>query len=171
MSRFHLSSASRPPAVTGLDLALASVRLGLALVFIFHGSQKLFGLFGGAQTVGLGAGIVELAQHIGPGMAWATAIGEFTCGVLMLLGLASRVAAGAIVLIMIGAIASLHWANGFPLVNPHVPLTATAQAFKDGMGYEYELVLITMALAIGFGGAGKLSLGQLLPPGLRRFLG
>lgn len=171
MSLSHLSSASRPPAITGHDLALASVRLGLAVVFIFHGGQKLFGLFGGAEAVGLGAGIVELSKHIGPGMAWATAVGEFTSGVLMLLGLGSRLAAGAIVLIMIGAIASLHWANGFPMINPQVPMTATAQAFKDGMGYEYEVVLITMALAIGFGGAGKLSLAQLLPPGLRRVLG
>jgi putative oxidoreductase len=149
MSLGSLSSATRPPLFGLVDLALLSVRIGLAGVFIFHGGQKLFGLFGGQ-------GMAQLVQGFGPVLGYLIAIGEFFGGLGLLVGFLSRFSAASLVVIMAGAIALVHGKNGFSLANS---------------GYEYNFTLITMALAILLAGPGRIAVTQLLPPGVRRFLG
>ncbi|MEB3221675.1 MAG: DoxX family protein [Candidatus Sericytochromatia bacterium] len=148
MSLGSLSSATRPPLVGPVDLALLSVRAGLAAVFIFHGGQKLFGLFGGQ-------GMAQLVQNLGPVLGYLVAIGEFFGGLGLLVGFLSRFSAASLVVIMAGAIALVHGKNGFS---------------AQGGGYEYNLALLTMALAILLAGPGRIAFTQLLPPAVRRFL-
>src|SRR4051812_41333900 len=87
-----------PPALTGNDsfaisLALLMIRLVLGWIFIYHGSQKLFGAFGGLMP-GMNAaeGMDMFAQGLKdmpvlPAKVWAytAAIGEFAGGVTVLL--------------------------------------------------------------------------------------
>lgn len=149
MSNGSLTSATRPPLVGLVDVALLSVRVGLAVVFMFHGGQKLFGLFGGQ-------GMTQLVEGFGPVLGYMIAVGEFFGGLGLLVGFLSRFSAASLVVIMGGAIALVHGKNGFSLAN---------------QGFEYNFTLIMMALAILLAGPGRLAFTQLLPPGVRRFLG
>lgn len=131
----------RPTSAWPVDLALLSVRVGLAVVFMFHGGQKLFGWFGGH-------GLSGLIENYGLIVGWLVGIGEFFGGLGLLVGLLSRFSAASLILIMGGAIAFVHGKNGF--------------ASSDG-GIEYNFVLITMAVAILVAGPGRLALCRILP--------
>lgn len=148
MPSHSLTSASRPPLVSMVDLGLLCVRLGLAAVFMFHGAQKLFGWFDGA-------GMAQLIGGFGPVLGYLIAIGEFFGGLGLLVGFLSRFSAGSLVVIMGGAIALVHGQNGFSMANK---------------GYEYNFTLLMMALAILLAGPGRLAFTELLPPGLRKYL-
>ena len=71
-----------------LDLAL--LRLTLGSLLVGHGSQKLFGWFGGYGLAGT-AGYME-SLGLRPGRRWAIAAGlsEFGGGLLTLLGFLNR---------------------------------------------------------------------------------
>jgi putative oxidoreductase len=122
------------------------LRAGLAAVFIYHGLDKVqqahnFG-WKWAEDMGLSpppAGVVQLL------VAW----GELLCGVAVALGILTRVAAVGLIIIMIGAIATVTGPHGFS--------SATV-----GGGYEFNLVLILMAAALALGGAGTFSLDRVI---------
>ena len=125
------------------DLALLLIRLVFGIVFIGHGSQKLFGAFGGAGLAGMAESLAK--SGLQPGMLFALTggIAEFGGGVLMLLGLLTPVAALATIGIMIAAIVMVTGGHGF---------------FIQNEGYEYNLVLIGLAVALAITGPGRLSL-------------
>jgi putative oxidoreductase len=129
------------------------VRLALGIVFFAHGAQKVFGWFGGH---GLKATIQTFQQYLKVPPA-ATALAAFVeCfgGLALVVGFLARPAAVGMIVVMVVAIAKVHWKNGFFLA------TAPGQA----NGWEYNLVLIAMALAVLIGGAGALSIDHLLLP-------
>jgi putative oxidoreductase len=130
---------------TDFDLALLSVRIGLAAVFMFHGAQKLFSWFGGH-------GLEGLIKTFGPVVGTLVGIGEFFGGLGLLVGLLSRFSGASLILIMAGAIYNVHGKKGFSM--------------QDG-GYEYNFVLITMALAILLAGPGRIALARFLPASLK----
>jgi putative oxidoreductase len=66
----------------------------------------------------------------------------------------ARPSALGIIVVMLVAIAKVHWKNGFFLG------TQPGQA----NGWEYNFVLIAMALAVLIGGAGALSIDYALRP-------
>jgi len=67
--------------LSGLEpVAYAALRIVAGFLFTCHGAQKLFGAFGGPQTL-----------H--PPLMLAAGIIEFGCGILILLGLGTRYAA------------------------------------------------------------------------------
>ena len=83
----------------------ALFRIGVALLFMLHGLQKLFGLFGGRQ-VALGS------------MMGAAGVIELVGGLLVLLGLWVRPVAVIIALEMVAAFAIAHAPKGgLPLQN------------------------------------------------------
>jgi putative oxidoreductase len=123
-----------------LALAPLLLRLGLAVVFIFHGMQKL--LPDQSWGVGWNPGLHVAVQAA---VAW----GEFLGGVALAIGFLTRLAALGIVAIMVGAIVTVHGQHGFALANK---------------GYEYNFVLIVMALAVALLGSGVLGLDRLLFP-------
>jgi putative oxidoreductase len=144
-----------------LDLLLATypswsrlvVRLALGIVFFAHGAQKVFGWFGGH---GLKATIQVFQQYmkIPPAATVIAAFIECFGGLAMLVGVLARPVALALIVVMLVAIAKVHWKNGFFLA------TQPGQA----NGWEYNCVLIAMALAVLIGGAGALSIDYALRP-------
>jgi putative oxidoreductase len=144
-----------------LDLVLGTypswsrllVRLALGIVFFAHGSQKVFGWFGGH---GLKATIQVFQQHmkIPPAATVVAAFIECFGGLALIVGLLARPSALGIIVVMLVAIAKVHWRNGFFLA------TQPGQA----NGWEYNFALIAMALAVLLGGAGALSVDYLIRP-------
>jgi putative oxidoreductase len=119
------------------------LRLVAGLTLAAHGSQKLFGSFGGGGIAGTRtffAGLGFRTPHL---MAFAAGIGEFAGGLLLAFGLLTPVAALALVVVMLNAIATVHWRKGF---------------FNSAGGYEYNLLVIATALAVTAAGPGRFSL-------------
>ena len=108
------------------------LRLGLGVVFTYHGFGKVFG-----EGAGLGAswnphGMPAIMQIL---VSW----GELIGGLAFLAGFLTAYASLGIIIIMIGAIVMVHGKNGFSLLN---------------QGYEYNFVLIMMCLALMSSGSG-----------------
>ena len=103
-----------PKAITPLLL-----RILLGVVFFVHGSQKLFAWWGGNGLDGFSSTLVTMG--LTPGMFWAilVALTEFIGGILLVLGLLTRVAALLVAVVMLVAIWKLHlgaWSSmEFPL--------------------------------------------------------
>jgi len=93
-------------------IGLLLLRLVFGPLIAIHGSQKLFGRFGGYGIGGTGAFFETLGFR--PGAVFAAAAGLAECGggVLLAVGLFGPVAASAVVSVMIVAIATVHWRNG-----------------------------------------------------------
>jgi putative oxidoreductase len=125
------------------DAALLLVRLALAVVFIAHGGQKLFGFFGGKGLEGFAPTLAKMG--LPPIFATLIAIGEFFGGLGLAVGLLTRLAAIGPLVSMAGAIVLVHGKNGFFLPS----------------GMEYALVNLLLSVAILFGGPGRYSLDAL----------
>ena len=87
-------------------------------------------------------------------VAYAACSLELLGGVGLLLGLFTRLAALAIIAMMAGAIAKVHWPHGF-FINWEL-------APGKGHGLEANLAFIAMAVACVIAGGGALSLDALL---------
>ena len=126
-----------------MDLALLVLRLVVGLLFVGHGAQKLFGVFGGGGLEGT-AGMFD---NIGlrPGWLHARLAGtaEFFGGALIALGLFTPFAAAALIGVMTAAIITVHAPNGI---------------WNSKQGYEFNLVLSAVVFALAGIGAGSWSL-------------
>ena len=129
------------------------VRLALGIVFFAHGAQKVFGWFGGH---GLKATIQVFQQYmkIPPAATVLAAFIECFGGLALIVGFLARPSALGLIVVMLVAIAKVHWKNGFFL--------ATQPGQSNG--WEYNFALIAMALAVLIGGAGALSVDHLIRP-------
>lgn len=124
-------------------LALLVLRLALGAIFIAHGAQKVF-VYGFAGTsASFGDMGVPLEGVMGPLVALLELVG----GILIVLGLATRVVAAALVVNMIVATLLVHLAAGI---------------FVTEGGYELTLLLGAASLALVLAGAGRLSLDAVL---------
>jgi putative oxidoreductase len=134
------------------DVGLLLLRLGTGGVLAAHGTQKLFGWFGGHGLEGTG----QFMESVGyaPGRASATAAGvaETGGGALLALGLATPAAGAAAAGAMVGA-AAVHAPNGF---------------FAQGGGYEYAASLGLTAAGLAVAGPGRLSLDHVLRHAVNR---
>ena len=93
-----------------VDLALAILRIVTGLLFCCHGAQKLFGIFGGMGGHGAKAHAVSLL--------WIAAILEFFGGLLITIGLGTRIVAFLLCGEMAVAYFKTHFPRGFiPLEN------------------------------------------------------
>lgn len=137
-----------PPMSLSVSLGLLSCRIGLGVVFMFHGAQKLFSAFGGK-------GLEGLTGMVGPVIGPLVGIGEFFGGLAVLLGILSRFSAASLIVIMAGAIVLVHGKHGFAMANN---------------GFEFNFVLITLALPILLAGPGLIALAQALPRKLKPWL-
>jgi putative oxidoreductase len=126
-----------------MDLALLVLRLVVGLLFVGHGAQKLFGVFGGGGLEGT-AGMFD---NIGlqPGWLHARAAGtaEFLGGALIALGLFTPFAAAALIGVMTTAVITVHARNGI---------------WNTNQGYEFNVVLSAAVFALAGVGAGAWSL-------------
>ncbi len=126
------------------DYSLLPVRLALGWIFIAHGGQKLFGLWGGHGLKGFAASLESLG--IKPALLFAllAACAEFFGGLAVLLGFYARWGAFFIGIVMFVAIATVHAPNGFFL--------------GELQGYEYNVALLGLAFCILFSGSGRFSI-------------
>ncbi|MFF2774253.1 DoxX family protein [Streptomyces sp. NPDC058052] len=124
------------------DLGLLVLRVGTGAVLAAHGTQKLFGWFGGGGIEGTTHGMEAMGFHPPREAAIAAGLGEAGGGALLALGLATPAAGAAAAGAMAGAV-SVHAPAGF---------------FAQAGGYEYPAFLGFTAAAIGITGAGRYSL-------------
>jgi putative oxidoreductase len=132
-------------AVTGSDVARLLMRLGVGGVMMAHGSQKLFGWFGGGGLAGTAKGFESMGFKPGNVNAVIAGVTETGGGALLALGFATP-STGAAVASTMAVAAVSHAPRGF-------------FAMKGGFEYPAFLGLSSAALAIA--GAGKLSLDQV----------
>lgn len=130
-----------------MALGLLIVRLVVGLLFVGHGAQKLFGMFGGYGPKGTGGWMESIGIKPGVAMAVTAGLMEFVGGILFAAGLLTQLAAVLIVMTMVGAIASVHGKNGL---------------WVTSNGYEYNMVLIAVAVGVALVGAGDYSLDAII---------
>jgi putative oxidoreductase len=123
------------------------LRLTIGGFFIGHGTQKLFGWFGGHGLEGTGQFFESLGMRPGRANALAAGTAEAGGGALLAAGLATPVAASAITATMLTAINRVHLKNG---------------PWVSSGGYEYNAVLIAAVIALTEVGPGPLSLDSAL---------
>lgn len=129
------------------------LRLALAAVFIGHGAQKVLGVWGGpgfSKFISLPAPYAFMK----PSWLWmgAAAVSELVGGVLLLLGLLTRVGAFFLTCTMLVAVVGVHW----------------PAFFASNKGIEYPLSLLAMSLALLISGGGIASIDLALSSGRRR---
>ncbi len=125
-----------------MDLGLFIIRVVFGLLMIGHGTQKLFGWFGGYGLSG-SSGFVA-SRGFAPAKFWTAtgSISEAVGGLLFLLGFLSPLGSIAIAAAMLTAIIGFHWPKFWA---------------SDG-GYEHPLVMLTAAVGVGLSGPGAYSL-------------
>jgi putative oxidoreductase len=128
------------------DLGLLLLRLGAGGVLAAHGTQKLFGWFGGHGIEGTGQFMESVGYRPGKASATAAGLAETGGGTLLALGLATPAAGAAAAGAMAGA-AAVHTPNGF---------------FNQEGGYEYAATLGLAAVGLAVTGPGRLSLDHAL---------
>jgi putative oxidoreductase len=135
-----------------MNLARLILRAVVGGYFFGHGTQKLFGWFGGHGPEGTGQFFESLGLRPGKRHALAAGAAESGGGSLVLLGAATPLAASVLIATMLTAIKRVHLPNG-PWVS-------------DG-GYEYNLVLIAALLALAETGPGSPSVDSALGSNLK----
>lgn len=133
------------------ELSILLLRLALGIVFFAHGAQKMLGWFGGGgfsstMDAMTGMGIPAV-------IVFLIIIGEFFGALGLLVGFLSRVAAGGIGIIMLGAIFMVHAQNGF-FMNWY--------GSQQGEGFEYHLLAVGICMALLIKGSGALSIDRML---------
>jgi putative oxidoreductase len=120
------------------------LRATVGAVFVVHGTQKLVGWFGGHGLDGTG----QFFESIGlrPGRRQALVAGATEAGgVLVAAGLATPAAAAGLTAVMITALRTAIWKDGF----------------QPGTG-EFEVLLAVVALSLAADGPGPWSLDAAL---------
>lgn len=129
-----------------MSLGRFAARALVGSLFVGHGTQKLFGWFGGPGRAGT-EGMMESLQ-MRPAKVHALAAGatETAAGALLAVGLATPAAAAGITGVMTTAIRKVHAPNG---------------PWSSNGGWEYNAVLIAFVTALVETGPGKISLDHL----------
>ena len=134
------------------DPTLTLARIILAVIFFAHGSQKMFGFFGGRGV----SGTIEIFQQtmgIPAPLTIMAMIAEVFGAIGLFLGLFSRIAAMGVLVVMIVA----------PFANHLYPnFFMNWQGRQMGEGYEYHLLAIALIVTILVRGAGALSLDRAI---------
>ena len=125
---------------------LVVARVVLGVVFLAHGSQKVFGIFGGG---GLDAAYGFFASFgIPPWLATLGMVAEFGGAVALLLGLLGRLAAAGLIVNMLVAIVVVHGRFG---------LFMNWGGQQGGEGIEFHLITIALLSTILVRGSGPMS--------------
>lgn len=112
------------------------LRIPVGIIFMLHGAQKLFGLFGGHGLEGTGNWMASVGLEPGILMAILSGGAEFFGGLFIVIGLFIRPAAILTTITMIVAIIYVHLSKGF-------------------FDWDYNLTLIAVSIYLLLVGAGR----------------
>jgi putative oxidoreductase len=133
-----------------MKLGMTVFRATIGAIFFAHGTQKLFGWFGGHGLDGTGKAFDSIGLRPGRRQALIAGASEAGGGTLLGLGLLTPVGAAAVIGVMNEAVRTVHLDKGF---------------FVTNGGYEFNLILAASAFALADHGPGPWSLDHKL--GLR----
>ena len=114
--------------------------------FFAHGAQKLFGWFGGHGLKGTAGFFDNLGFRPAIGLTLAAGLAE-SGGLLFAAGFLTPLAALGLAIVMLNAIAVVHWSKGF---------------FSANGGLEFPLILATIAVAVTAIGPGRFSIDRAI---------
>jgi putative oxidoreductase len=155
MSLAQYSQVSRQvpaiPAIAPITNALSPlaeplIRITAGLMLVPHGAQKLFGWFGGYGIEATGQ-FFSSKLGLPASLALVAGLVEFFGGLMLALGLATRVVAALVVGLMAVAVLQVHLGAGF---------------FWTSGGFEYPLFWGLVALAFVIRGGGRYSVDALI---------
>ncbi|MDN9009720.1 DoxX family protein [Brevibacillus laterosporus] len=122
-----------------MNAGLLLIRLVVGLLFIGHGTQKLFGWFGGHGLKGTAGWLESIGVKPGLLMAFMAGASEIVGGLLFASGVFTWVGGALIAFTMLIAIFTVHGKNGLWIT-------------QNGM--EYNLVLLAVAIGVALIGPG-----------------
>jgi putative oxidoreductase len=121
---------------------LLLLRLVVGAAFVGHGTQKLFGWFGGYGPQGTGGFFSSRGYRAGVQMAVAAGMAETAGGTLLALGFLTPLAGALLATVMINAIVAVTFKRAFMF------------------GSELEIAYLTVAVALAATGAGRFSIDR-----------
>ena len=136
---------SDPAATAGLTV----LRVVLGITFLLHGWQKVAEW----TLAGTQASFAEMGVPLAEIAAPAVAVAELVGGLLLIVGLATRVVAALLALVMLGALVLVHLPAGF---------------FAADGGIELVLLLAAACLLFVLAGAGRWSADAVIAAKRRR---
>lgn len=129
-----------------LDISMFTLRAVTGYIFLSHGAQKLFGMFGG---MGL-EGTVTMVEGMGLGSPYFLAVVwgavELVGGLFLLLGILARWAAAAVVLTILIRLWRVAVVYG---------------VMSQDVGFEYYLLILGASVPIILLGGGKWSVWDI----------
>jgi putative oxidoreductase len=140
----------KPLFATQPRFTLLLLRLVLGFLFLVHGSQLVFGWFGG---FGLSSSVSAFTEKMGiPAfLAYLAVFSQFMGGLALIFGFMTRIAALGIAADMIVAIFLVHLPNG---------LFMNWYGSQKGEGFEFHLLATAIALTLVIAGGGMLSIDR-----------
>jgi putative oxidoreductase len=130
-----------------MDTGLLILRLVFGALFIGHGTQKLFGWFGGHGPSGTAGWLRSMGFRPARPLAVLNGVSEAGGGLLLALGLLTPLGAAAIVGVMTAATIAVHVQNGI---------------WNQNGGVEFTVTNIAIAQALAFVGPGDYSVDAAL---------
>jgi len=134
------------------DWGATVARVALGAVMLPHGAQKLLGWFGGYGFQGT-MGFLTTQVGLPYPIALLVILIESFGALALVLGLAGRVMAAGVAAVMVGAVATVHLANGFFM---------NWAGTQGGEGFEYHILAIALALVVMLRGSGAASVDRAL---------
>jgi putative oxidoreductase len=127
-----------------MSYGLLLVRVVVGLAFVGHGTQKLFGWFGGYGPKGTGGFMAQQGYRAPILMAVLAGLSEAGGGTLLALGFVTPLAAAMLATVMVNAIGSVTLKKAFML------------------GSELELAYLTLAVSLAAIGPGRFSIDRAI---------
>jgi putative oxidoreductase len=119
------------------DIAHWGIRAALGSIFLVHSLKK----FDPSWQDWL------IQMGLPPEMQLPIALAEFIGGIMLLVGVLTRITASIFSIIVLGAIFHIRWENGF---------------FVSEGGWEWDLVMLAALLSIIVAGPGRVSISHLV---------
>ena len=129
-----------------VNLALLIMRVTVGGMIMAHGYNHIYG---GGKIQGTAGWFASMGMKPGILHAWLASITELGAGAMLVVGLLTPLAAGAVMSVMIVAWITAHRTNGFFI-------------FKPGQGYEYVAFVALTCVGVGTLGAGDWSVDKAL---------
>jgi len=127
-----------------MSYGILLLRVVVGLAFVGHGTQKLFGWFGGYGPQGTGGFFASRGYRAGVAMAVLAGLAEAGGGTLLALGFLTPLAGALLATVMINAIGSVTFKRAFML------------------GSELEIAYLTVAVALAATGPGRFSIDRAI---------